>query len=87
MSIPYANRGSWTHNGDRGRSHTPCPTHNQTQHTNGHMGVSVMTQTETVEAAREEMELEHLVEVLGDDSAQAAAERHALPRLVHEVQH
>jgi hypothetical protein len=45
-----------------------------------------MTKNETVEAAREEMELEHLVEVLGDDVAQEAAERHALPRLVHEVQ-
>lgn len=45
-----------------------------------------MTKNETVEAAREEMELEHLVEVLGDDVAQEAAEHHTLPRLVHEVQ-
>lgn len=45
-----------------------------------------MTKNETVEAAREEMELEHLVEVLGDDTAQEAAERHRLSGLVYEVQ-
>lgn len=45
-----------------------------------------MTASEIVENAREEMELEHLVEVLGDDTAQEAAERHALPGLVYETQ-
>lgn len=37
---------------------------------------------EAIEAAKEETELEHLVEVLGDDKAQRAAERHTLPALV-----
>lgn len=45
-----------------------------------------MTANEIVETAREEMELEHLVEVLGDDDAQCAAERHTLPGLVYDVQ-
>lgn len=41
--------------------------------------------TEAVESAREETELEVLVEVLGDDDAQGAAERHELPELVYKL--
>jgi hypothetical protein len=40
---------------------------------------------EAIEAVKEETELEHLVEVLGDDQAQRAAERHTLAGLVYEM--
>jgi hypothetical protein len=44
-----------------------------------------MSINDAIEAVKEETELEHLVEVLGDDQAQRAAERHILPALVYEM--
>lgn len=40
----------------------------------------------TVQAHREEVELEALVSVLGDPSAQRAADRHRLPELIASEQ-
>jgi hypothetical protein len=42
-----------------------------------------MSINDAIEAVKEETELEHLVEVLGDDKAQEAAERHSLPEFVY----
>lgn len=39
-----------------------------------------------IAAEEERSELEHLVEVLGNDDAQHAAEGHALPTFVRETQ-
>lgn len=44
------------------------------------------TLADVTERQREEHELETLVEVLGDDQAQRAAERHVLPELVFMAQ-
>lgn len=46
-----------------------------------------MTIAESVEAGKEETELEALVEVLGDNVAQRCVDKHCLPELIAAEQH